>query len=1135
MPRFLTRRPSLFYLLPLFALLLLGALWSLALVHITGEREATTSRALAESQAFVRMYEEHTVRLLRQVDQATQFLKIEFERHDGKIDLATFSRRKGLLPADLAMLIAVIDARGNVVESTQRMESANVRARDFFQAHVEQDKDDLFVARPAEGRATGKWSIPLSRRLNHPDGSFAGVVLVALDPQTLYTEDDRPFLGSHGSLGLLGEDNIFRLRRISDSTRFGEKLDFAAFKRDAMVNTQDSFTRASPIDGVRRIYSYRQLKDFPLIAVAGLAEEDTYAVFYRNRANYLWSAGLGSVFIIGFVALLMLQGRALERSRRRADQAQAIYRAAAAGSLDAFYLLEAVRDAQGRITDFRFAEVNQPGAAMLEMPAQEVIGQLLCEMLPVNRSGGFFDKYVQVLESGKPLEEEFPIDAPGIQARWLRHQVVPTGDGIAITSRDITERKDAEAALRNNRKFLQTLIDHLPLMVFAKSVRPQDFGRYVAWNSAAGVITGYGAGQVLGRTAREVFPPDTAQGHEEHDRLVLTDPSRISPEFESRRADGSLRTLHRFSVPVLDEQEQPEYILGVIEDITERKQQEFQLRAQRAELQAVNDASPLGLFRIDLHGNFTYSNRTYERITGLRDGAALGKGWVRALHPQDRDRVLAESDRLARDKTMVDLTHRVLRPDGKEIWVAVKVAPIRVDGAVTGYVGSLDDITERRTLMQSRRMLADIVEASADLVAIAAPSGRVTYLNPAARRLAGIGPEEDISDTDVSRYYPERALRRIREEALPAALRDGVWIGENAVYDSARRELPINHMIIAHRDGDGTLAHFSGVMRDISAAKAAELALRDSESRMRTITDSLPAMVAYVGPDQRYRFVNRAYERNFGQPRAAILGEQVVDLIGREAYAPLAGHIERALRGETVVFETADTRNGAYRCLETTYIPQLRKGEAGLPDTVLGFHVMKQDITARKLEEKRLIELAHVDSMTGLTNRAGFQLRLAELIAASEADHSLLALMYLDIDHFKSVNDTYGHLAGDALLKAFAGRLTRSLRDTDVVVRLGGDEFTVILPNLRRPEDATAVAGKIVQAMRPPFVLNQQTIRVTTSLGLAFYEGGSMSAETLIQRADEMLYQSKAAGRDSYHVAPMLQLQNAPAAAQAAA
>jgi diguanylate cyclase (GGDEF)-like protein/PAS domain S-box-containing protein len=1004
MSRPTNRRLPLLYLLPLFCALLLGALWTAVLLRIGDEQEAARENAQAESQAFVRIYEEHTVRLLRQVDQASRFLKMEFERNDGFVDLAAFAGRKGLLPADLAPMITIVDARGEVVTRTHDEVNVNLRAREYFQAHVEADQDDLYIGRPVIGRVTRQWSIPLSRRLNNADGSFAGIILIALNPLTLYTDYDAPFLGKHGSVGLLGEDDVFRIRRIGESTRFAETVDFSAFKRGYTGGNHGSFTRASPIDGVRRIYSFRRLKDFPLFAIAGLAEEDAFAGYYRNRSIYLWSAALGSLFILGFTAFLMLQSRALERSRRAASQAQTIYQAAASGSLDAFYLLEAIRDREGRVVDFRFVEVNHNGATLIGMPPARIIGQPLCELIPVNRSAGFFDKYLRVLETGVPLEEEFEIDAPQIGARWLRHQVVCTGPGIAITSRDISERK----------------------------------------------------------------------------------------------------------------------------------QQEFQLRARRAEMHAVNDSSPLGLFRLDLQGNVTYANRSCERITGLSGAEILGRNWIGMVHPRDRQALFAASLRLARRGTPLDLTHRVLHADGRELWLALKVAPIRVDERVTGYVGSLDDITERRATMQSRRMLATIIEAGAQFVAITDPKGRVTYLNPAARRTAGLAPEADVTGTHVSQYYPPRVYKRMVEEAMPASLREGIWIGESTVYDAQRREVPIHHMIIAHRGQDGQLEYFSGVMRDISAEKAAEQALRDSETRMRIVTDTVPAMVSFVGRDERYRFVNRAYELAFDRPREQIVGMTVRELHGEEAYPQLAAHVHGALAGNTVVFERDETEAGQYRCFETTFIPQTR-AEADGSSTVLGFHVMKQDITTRKLQEKRLIEAAQVDSMTGLTNRAGFHAKLAELMARSRAQGSLLALMYLDIDHFKSVNDSFGHPAGDALLKAFAGRMTRSVRDTDVVARLGGDEFVIILPDLRRPEDATAVAAKVVAVMRPPFALAQQTLRITTSVGLAFFQGGGlhegagedMNMEALIQRADEMLYQSKAAGRDTYHVAPLLRMRSA--------
>ena len=179
------------------------------------------------------------------------------------------------------------------------------------------------------------------------------------------------------------------------------------------------------------------------------------------------------------------------------------------------------------------------------------------------------------------------------------------------------------------------------------------------------------------------------------------------------------------------------------------------------------------------------------------------------------------------------------------------------------------------------------------------------------------------------------------------------------------------------------------------------------------------------------------------------------------------------------------------------------------------------DVTRQKLEEKRLVELARVDTLTGVINRAGFGLRLAEVMGRCRTSGALMALMYLDIDRFKQINDRFGHNVGDALLRAFAARLSQSLRSTDTVARLGGDEFTVIMESVPRPEVAGTVAAKIVQAMSTPFVIEQLTISVTTSIGLAFFQGGSTSADALVKQADEMLYQAKRAGRNNVQAAPV--------------
>jgi diguanylate cyclase (GGDEF)-like protein len=229
----------------------------------------------------------------------------------------------------------------------------------------------------------------------------------------------------------------------------------------------------------------------------------------------------------------------------------------------------------------------------------------------------------------------------------------------------------------------------------------------------------------------------------------------------------------------------------------------------------------------------------------------------------------------------------------------------------------------------------------------------------------------------------------------------------------------------------------------------------------------------------------------------------------------LAPYIARVLGGETLVFEEHDETAGVERTLEVTYIPQLGEDGAG----VVGFHVMRQDITSQKREKKRLLKLAQVDALTGLANRAGFLQKLNSTMQESADDGHLMAVMYMDIDRFKPVNDTHGHDVGDALLKAFSARLTHTLRASDTIARLGGDEFTIIMEKIARPEDAATIAAKIVAAMRKPFELSGLSVSVSASIGLAFFRGGPIDPDALLKQADTLLYQAKQAGRDTYRAA----------------
>jgi diguanylate cyclase (GGDEF)-like protein len=280
-------------------------------------------------------------------------------------------------------------------------------------------------------------------------------------------------------------------------------------------------------------------------------------------------------------------------------------------------------------------------------------------------------------------------------------------------------------------------------------------------------------------------------------------------------------------------------------------------------------------------------------------------------------------------------------------------------------------------------------------------------------------------------------------------------------------------------------------------------------------------MIAYIDFEEVYRFHNLAYEREFSKSGLHVTGRTILETVGEKRYAALQPFIARALRGETLNFEEED-ESGAYpRTFDVVYIPQL--DEDGI--TVVGFHVMRQDVTAQKREKQRLLKLSQVDALTGLTNRAGFLQKLNDSMAACREGGGLMAVMYLDIDRFKPVNDTYGHAVGDALLKAFSARLSNTVRASDTVARLGGDEFTIIMDRISKPEDAAVTASKIVHAMQHPFELDGVLVNVSTSIGLTYFRDEDVSPAELLKRADSLLYEAKQAGRNTFRSSgPMSEL-----------
>jgi diguanylate cyclase (GGDEF)-like protein/PAS domain S-box-containing protein len=332
--------------------------------------------------------------------------------------------------------------------------------------------------------------------------------------------------------------------------------------------------------------------------------------------------------------------------------------------------------------------------------------------------------------------------------------------------------------------------------------------------------------------------------------------------------------------------------------------------------------------------------------------------------------------------------------------------------------------------------------------------------------------------------------------------RDGRWIWV------------LSHAVIAERSADGRPLRIVGTHLDMTERKVAQQALEDSQRRLRLITDNLPALVAHVDREQRYRFLNGYIQRTHGTDIGTALGRTMREVRGEALYVQLQPHVEAALRGEPASFVYTDTIDGRALQYQSNYIPDI--DTAG---RVQGFYAMTFDITELRETQARLEQLARVDPLTGLPNRRQFEERIVQSMARSRRSNQPMAVMFLDIDHFKSINDSLGHAGGDAVLCEVARRLRDSVRVTDTVARLAGDEFVLLLEDVAGTADVDVLADKVIASIRPAFDVAGIARSVTTSAGVAVYNGDALDAPALLAQADAALYRAKQRGRDRYAMA----------------
>jgi diguanylate cyclase (GGDEF)-like protein/PAS domain S-box-containing protein len=393
-------------------------------------------------------------------------------------------------------------------------------------------------------------------------------------------------------------------------------------------------------------------------------------------------------------------------------------------------------------------------------------------------------------------------------------------------------------------------------------------------------------------------------------------------------------------------------------------------------------------------------------------------------------------------------------------------------------------------------------------------NGNFKFFNDALCRQLGYSREELMGMNYRVYTRPEQVKKQV--EIYKQVYRTGnpneLFTAEQIRKDG--KLILVETSVFPLRNGNRKIVGFRGIGRDVTERTQMEEALRLSGERYRTILEEIEEGYYEVDLKGNFTFANDAACNQFGYCREELIG------INYRSYVPKED-VESVYRTWNKVFRTGEPvksfpfatirKDGTQIYLETSVSPMRNK-----QGKIVGFRSISRDITERKQFEQKLAEMATHDSLTGLPNRILLSDRLMVGTALAKRNGHRLAVLMLDLDKFKDVNDAMGHGVGDELLKAAGQRLSGIMRKSDTVSRIGGDEFVLVLPQISQVSDVTKFADRILTAFQEPFVFGLHRLQITTSMGIAVYPDDGIEIDHLLKYADSAMYMAKEQGRGIY-------------------
>jgi diguanylate cyclase (GGDEF)-like protein/PAS domain S-box-containing protein len=551
---------------------------------------------------------------------------------------------------------------------------------------------------------------------------------------------------------------------------------------------------------------------------------------------------------------------------------------------------------------------------------------------------------------------------------------------------------------------------------------------------------------------------------------------------------------------------------GLLSDITDREATEEQL----LRLASIVECSEDAIIGKTTEGVVTSWNRAAEKMYGYTGTEAIGQDLC-FLVPSDRQgEVQAIMERIRTGQPVECFETQRVTKAGCVLDVSVSVSPIKDrSGRIIGASTIARDITQRKRFEEQLKLQSAALEAAAHAVVITDHEGKIVWLNRAFTALTGYSKEEVLgknprllkpgehSETYYAKLWSTISLGKVWQGELVSKRKDGTTYTEEMTITPVTQDL-----------GNAACTHFVAIRQDVTKRKQMEEMLQNNENKYRALFEE-SADANWLMDDKGFLDCNSAALQMFGySARTEMIHPADISPPHQPDGTPSRAAAEQKmaaafLHGKERFEWLHQRKNGDVFPAEVCLTALTVSGRPMLLATV-------RDITDRKAAEERVRYLAYYDALTGLPNRTLLQDRLEKALASARRRKDKLALLFLDLDRFKDINDSVGHSVGDLLLQEIGERLKTWGREQDTIARLGGDEFMIMVTEVRDATDAAVAAERLMDEMTAEFVVQGHSFSVNCSLGISIFPEHGADSETLIKNADAAMYSAKENGRNNF-------------------